>query len=65
MTIEELYDASMNPLILYDGTRILAEFLETYGKNNVDMFCIDWKSNRIVVFPEGCYTIDDRKRWNV
>lgn len=63
MTIKELYVASRNRLILYDGTRIIGEFLNTFGENEVDMFCIDWKSDSIVVFPEGCYTIDDRKRW--
>lgn len=65
MTIKELYEASRNPLILYDRTRITSEFIMTFGNFNVDMFCIDWRSNRIVVFPEGCYSTDDKKRWGV
>lgn len=65
MTIEELYEASRIPLILYDGTRIKNEFIKTYGSAKVDMFCIDWISENIVVFPEGCYTREDRERWCV
>ena len=62
MTLRELYEASRVPLILYDGTKIRNEFIKTYGSAKVDMFCIDWRSESIVVFPEGCYTPADVKR---
>lgn len=65
MTIKELYDASRNPVILYDGTKIRYEFIKTYGNAKVDMFCIDWRTESIIVFPEGWYTREDRERWCV
>ncbi len=65
MTIEELYDKCRNTCILFDGTRITYEFIQTYGKTEVDMFTFDWRSMSCVIFPTGCYTEEDRKRWNV
>ena len=61
MKLHELYEASRVPLILFDGTIITTDFIETYGDSKVDMFTVDYAYN-IIVFPEGCYTQDDVKR---
>lgn len=61
MKLHELWETSKVPLVLFDGTRINSDFVETYGDSKIDMFTVDYEYN-IIVFPEGCYTHDDVKR---
>lgn len=61
----ELYEASRLSCILFDGTRITPDFIRTYGSAEVDMFTFDFRSMRCVIFPSGCYTEEDLKRWDV
>ena len=61
----DLWDASRLPCILFDGTRITADFIITYGCAEVDMFTFDWRTMSCVIFPTGAYTEEDRKRWDV
>lgn len=65
MKLHELWDASRCPCILFDGTKITYEFIQTYGEAEVDMFTFDWRSMSCVIFPSGCYTEDDQKRWDL
>lgn len=65
MILSELWNASRVPCVLYDGTRITYEFIQTYGETEVDMFTFDWRSYSCVIFPTGCYTEEDRERWDV
>lgn len=61
MKLCELYEVSRVPLVLFDGTKITSDFVDTFGESKIDIFTVDYEYN-IIVFPEGCYLPEDLKR---